>query len=90
MTEYPGETPSVGLRTLVVAGRGKPAEDELRRLIAEDAIPDAVSAEDPLDPTFVDDRLIATVPGLRGRLVRRLPYRLAQVVEVMARAANTT
>jgi glycosyltransferase involved in cell wall biosynthesis len=70
------------IRTLVVASAGKPPEAELRRLIANDAMPDAVAAELTLNPTYVDDRLMATLPGLRGRLIRRLPYMVAQAIEV--------
>ena len=47
------------VRSLLVAGTGKPPEAELRRLIADDAMPDAVSAEDAIGATSVDDRLFA-------------------------------
>jgi glycosyltransferase involved in cell wall biosynthesis len=73
------------VRSLVVAGTGKPPEAELRRLIADDAMPDAVSAEDAIGATVLDDRLFAEMRGIRGRLVRRLPLRAAQAIEVLVR-----
>lgn len=76
------------IRTLIVAGAGKPPDEELRRLIAADLVPDAVSAEDAINGTYVDDRLFATVPGVRGRLLGRLPYPLAQVLEVLLRGRH--
>ena len=72
-----------GLRTLVVAGAGKPPEAELRRLIADDELPDAVSPEIAINATYIDDRMIAAIPGLHGRIARRLPYQLAQALEVL-------
>ncbi len=72
-------------RTMIVAGPGKPDEPELRRRIAADQMPDVVSAEDALGPTLVDDRYFAALPGLTGRLLRRLPLLAAQAIEVLRR-----
>jgi glycosyltransferase involved in cell wall biosynthesis len=69
--------------TLVLAGHGKHTRDELRRLLAEDAAPDAVSAEDAIGATFVDAQYLAGVRGRRGELVRRLPLVAAQTGEVL-------
>jgi glycosyltransferase involved in cell wall biosynthesis len=52
-------------------------------MLAEDAAPDAVSAEDAIGPTFVDAQYLARVPGRRGELVRRLPLVAAQTGEVL-------
>ncbi len=72
-------------RTMIIAGPGKPDEPELRRRIAADQMPDVVSAEDALGPTLVDDRYFAALPGLTGRLLRRLPLLAAQAIEVLRR-----
>jgi glycosyltransferase involved in cell wall biosynthesis len=74
------------LRTLVVSGPGKPADALLRRLIADDLLPDVVSADDAIGATHVDDRYLAALGGWRGRLLRRLPLLLAQAIEVWRRA----
>ena len=71
------------ISTLVLAGQGAYTRDELRRLIAEDAAPDAVSAEDAIGATYVDAQYLARVPGRRGDLVRRLPFVAAQTAEVL-------
>ena len=73
-------------RTLVVAGPGKPPEAELRRRITEDLMPDVVSAEDAVGATLCDDRYFAGLPGLRGRLLRRLPLIAAQAIEVLVQS----
>jgi glycosyltransferase involved in cell wall biosynthesis len=51
-------------------------------------MPDAISAEDAIGAFYIDERLFATIPGLRGRLVRALPYRLAQLLEVLLRGRD--
>src|SRR5436190_20834567 len=71
------------VRTLVLAGHGAHTRDELRRLCAADAAPDAVSAEDAIGATYVDAHHFAGVPGRRGDLVRRLPLVAAQTAEVL-------
>ena len=73
------------LCTLVIAGTGKPPEEELRRMIADDRMPDSVSAEDAIGATIIDDRYFAAMTGLRGAIMRRLPLRLAQAAEVLLR-----
>lgn len=80
-------TPVAGpaLRTLVIAGPGKPPETELRRRIAADLMPDVVSPEDAIGATLLDDRYIAELEGLRGRLLRRLPLVVAQALEALLR-----
>src|SRR5690348_1259539 len=72
--------------TLVLAGRGAHTRDELRRLRAEDAAPDAVAAEDAIGATYVDAQHLAQVPGRRGELLRRLPFVAAQTAEVLRHA----
>ncbi|HEX3617973.1 MAG TPA: glycosyltransferase family 4 protein [Solirubrobacteraceae bacterium] len=67
---------------------GKPPDAELVRRIAADEIPDVVSPDAPLAPTYLDDRLFASMTGLSGWLARHLPYRAAQVVEVYLRAPS--
>ncbi len=75
-------------RTLIVAGRGKPAPAELRRVIADDKMPDVLSPDEVLNQTYVDDRLFATTKGVRGWLARHLPFRLAQTLEVCLHAGE--
>lgn len=78
---------AASLRTLVLtSAQGKPSEDEVRRAIAADTMPDAVSADDAIGATILDERYIAALPGLKGRLLRRLPYLIAQAIEVCLRA----
>ena len=48
-------------------------DEELRRQVATDAIPDAVSIDDAIGATLIDDRYFAEMPGIRGRLLRRVP-----------------
>jgi glycosyltransferase involved in cell wall biosynthesis len=75
-------------RTLVLSVIGKPPDEELRQLIAEDVIPDATSAEDAIGSTIVDDRYFAAMPGLRGRIARRMPLVLAEIAEVLLRGKD--
>ena len=67
---------------------GKLPDEELRRLIAEDAIPDATSAEDAIGSTIIDNRYFAAMPGLRGRVARRMPLLLAEIAEVILRGKD--
>jgi glycosyltransferase involved in cell wall biosynthesis len=83
-----GAAPRLGIKTLVVTNAGKPPDAELARRIAADEIPDVMSPDAPLAPTYVDDRLFASIPGFRGWLARHLPYRVAQVIEVYLRARS--
>jgi len=73
------------LRTLVLARHGRHTREELRRLLAEDAAPDAVSAEDAIGATYLDGHYFARVPGRRGEFARRLPLVAAQTREVLHR-----
>jgi glycosyltransferase involved in cell wall biosynthesis len=75
-------------RTLVLSGAGKPPDEELRRLIAEDVMPDATSAEDAIGATIVDDRYFAAMPGLWGRIARRMPLLAAEIAEVLLRGKD--
>jgi glycosyltransferase involved in cell wall biosynthesis len=74
--------------TLVLAGHGSHTRDELRRLLGEDAAPDAVSAEDAIGAAYVDAHSLARVPGRRGELLRRLPLVAAQTAEVLRRGKD--
>jgi glycosyltransferase involved in cell wall biosynthesis len=76
------------LRTLFVTGPGKPADAEIRRQVAEDRMPDAISAEDAIGAFYIDDRMMATLPGLRGQIMRRLPFRLGQLAEAALRGRD--
>jgi glycosyltransferase involved in cell wall biosynthesis len=69
------------LRTMVIAGPGKPPEAELRRRIAAGLMPDVVSAEDAIGAVVVDDRYFAAKRGVMGRILRRLPLVVAQAIE---------
>jgi glycosyltransferase involved in cell wall biosynthesis len=68
---------------MVIAGNGKPSQASLRAMIADDLMPDVVSAEERLGATHIDDRYFATVPGLRGALLRKLPLALAQSLVIL-------
>jgi glycosyltransferase involved in cell wall biosynthesis len=74
-----------GFRTLILGGAAfeRPAAPELRRLVAEDLWPDYVWARLPqvLEATVVDSSYLAQLSGVRGRLLRRLPYTVAQCLE---------
>jgi glycosyltransferase involved in cell wall biosynthesis len=76
---------TAGLRTLVLvsAGLSSPPERELRSQIAQGRRPDSIAAYDALGATLLDERYIEAVPGRRGRLLRRLPFSLAQVLEAL-------
>ena len=74
------------VRLLVLATAGhKPSDEELRRLIAEDLRPDAILAEDSLGATSLDERDLARIPGLHGRVLQRLPVPIALALEVWRR-----
>jgi glycosyltransferase involved in cell wall biosynthesis len=72
-----------GLRTLVIGDPIRPPDAELRRLAAEDLIPDAFSVEAAIGPTYVDERYLTEIPGVGGRILRQLPFVAAQVAEVL-------
>ncbi|MGH2876254.1 MAG: hypothetical protein ACRDLV_08395, partial [Solirubrobacteraceae bacterium] len=75
-----------GRHTLIIAGPGKPGEAELRHRIAEDVMPDVVSAEDAVGATLCDDRYVAALRGVRGAVLRRLPLLAAQAIEALVQA----
>jgi hypothetical protein len=72
---------SVRMLVLATAGR-KPDDEELRRLIAEDIVPDAILAEDALDATSLDERDLMRIPSLGGRALRCLPTPVALALMV--------
>jgi len=77
------------MRLLVVSKAGqKPSDEDLRRLIAEDAIPDLILAEDSLGASSLDERQLAAIPGLRGRILLRLPAPIALALETWLRRAD--
>jgi glycosyltransferase involved in cell wall biosynthesis len=76
------------IKTLIVTNAGKPPDAELLRRIEADEMPDILSLEACLGPTYIDDRLFDSMTGFRGRLARFLPYQLSQVVEVSLRARD--
>ncbi len=51
-------------------------------------MPDGLSIHDTIGGTILNDHLLAAVPGLRGKIVRRLPYYLAQLIELRVRAKH--
>ncbi len=82
-------SPSTRPRLLVISKAGhKPSDQELRRLIAADAIPDLILADDALGAASLDERELALIPGLRGQLLRRLPAPLAMALEAWLRRAD--
>ena len=53
---------AAGLRTMVIVNRRNVEPDEqLRRRVATDAIPDAVSIDDTIGATLIDDRYFAMI-----------------------------
>lgn len=78
-----GGTGTPPLSTLVISGNGRPDDAEIRRMVDADLMPDPMLAEAPLNPVYVDDRYLASLTGLYGRLLRALPFRPAQLVEVV-------
>lgn len=80
---------ATGLRTMVIVNRRNVVPDEeLRRRVATDAIPDAVSIDDAIGATLIDDRYFASMPGMRGRLLRRMPPMIAQLTEILLRGSH--
>ena len=53
--------------------------------IAGGEIPDVVRPDDAIGATHLDDRYFAALPGIRGRILRRLPLSVSQPLEVLAR-----
>lgn len=76
------------LRTLEVGssvGMGWPPVEELRRLVAEDRVSNVLALHDALGIAPLDGRYLARLPGTWGRLLRRLPFRMAQAIELVRR-----
>jgi glycosyltransferase involved in cell wall biosynthesis len=71
---------------LIVATAGQqPTNEELRRLAAEDAMPDAMVVQDALGAASLDDRDLAGISGVWGWTLRRLPVQLALALETWRR-----
>jgi len=83
------QTPPVPYRTLVLTSRqNKPPEAELRRRIAAGELPDTVSADDAIGAVLLDERYVSAMPGIRGRILRRLPLLVAQAMELWLTAGR--
>lgn len=54
-------------------------------LIARDQLPDVLAFADELSLECLDERYFASIPGIRGKLLRRLPIVVAQGIEVVRR-----
>ena len=86
----PGATEAAGVRTLVLTSKpqNKPSDEELRRLIAADLIPDTLSADAAIGATLLDDRYFNAVGGIGTRILNRLPFIVAQMVVFMLSAGR--
>lgn len=76
------------LRTLEIGssgGMGWPPAEELRRLIAHDRMSNVLALHDALGMTTLDRRYLRGIRGTWGRLLRRMPFRVAQAVELVRR-----
>jgi len=74
------------LRTLEIGsptGMGWPPLDELRQQIADDRMANVLARHDALGLTVLDGRCLAALPGSWGRLLRWLPFRVAQPMELV-------
>jgi len=71
--------------TLVHARGPRPPLAELERREAADEAPRITLYEKHLHSDMLDEHALARVDGLRGRLYRRLPVRIAQVLEAYLR-----
>jgi glycosyltransferase involved in cell wall biosynthesis len=79
-------SPIGGVRLLITSKAGqKPSDAELRRQIAAGEIPDLILSEDSLGASSLDERDLGLIPGLRGRIMRRLPFSIAMALEVWLR-----
>ncbi len=73
-------------RMLVLFTAGQqPPNEELRRLIEQDVLPDTMIAQDAFGAASLDDRDLASIPGVRGRALRRLPIQVALALEAWRR-----
>ena len=73
---------------LVVNVAGGKSADELRQLIAQGAIPDPIFAADAFGAASLDDRDLACVAGVRGRVLALLPTPVALAFEAWRRRAD--
>jgi glycosyltransferase involved in cell wall biosynthesis len=71
--------------TLVYGGLGQPPPSEVERREAADECPRLSLYEKQLNSDMLDERHIASLPGPRGELYRRLPVGLAQALEGYSR-----
>src|SRR5947209_1425365 len=71
--------------TLVYGGIDKPPLAELERREAADECPRVTLYEKQLNSDMLDERHVASVAGLRGRLYRHLPTGVAQALEAYSR-----
>jgi glycosyltransferase involved in cell wall biosynthesis len=66
-----------------IQGDGWAAPADLRRLVDEDRAADVLALHRALAVTVLDSAYLAQVPGAWGWLLGRLPFRLAQIVELV-------
>lgn len=66
---------------IVSKGIGKPSDETIRRLEAEDKIPRASLMEDELNTRLLDERYLDKVSGFWRLLYRLLPTDLAMIIE---------
>ena len=64
---------------VIVNRRDVVPDEELRRRVATDAIPDAVSIDDAIGATLIDDRYFARMPGMSRPAPPSLPLMIAQL-----------
>ncbi|MCW3004442.1 MAG: glycosyl transferase group 1 [Conexibacter sp.] len=79
---------SAELRSLEIssaAGMSWPPWDELRELIDADEMSDVLALHEALGTTVLDGRYVAGLIGPWGRLLQRLPFRVAQAMELLRR-----
>jgi glycosyltransferase involved in cell wall biosynthesis len=67
--------------TLVYGGLGQPPPEELERRAAADEWPRVGLYAQQLNSDMLDERHVASLPGVRGQLYRRLPAGLSQALE---------
>ncbi len=81
----------MAFRTLMVSSRkgiegdGWPARDQVRRLIDEDQMSNIIALHDALGVIVLDGPYLEALSGKWGRLLRRIPFRLAQALEIARR-----
>jgi glycosyltransferase involved in cell wall biosynthesis len=73
---------------VVVNIAGRRSAEELRRLAAQDVMPDGILADDAFGAASLDDHDLAQVSGLRGSIIRRLPIPVALALEAWWRRSE--